>query len=217
MKYNFILGSIGIFSAVLWSSYYFDSVKPSTTVSLPEKTTLVVKEELPKEAQPTLTDSTRAAILIKKLESKDKPTKPMIRTADLDVFSENVRNVRDKISLGIAPERDELISAMREVYKDRPESFKRNLERSFDKVLNPKPYCNDMRKTWSDPYISEINEGFAFINEDRWNKNSPTNKVQLAQYLSKCTQDGQPIELVSTESGNTIAYYSIAEGYQSNY
>ncbi len=218
MKNYYLFATVSAFSAILAFNFYStdeseneEAALSNNEVKYNEDSTLVssayVKER--KSLEMPMTSSNE------NVESNSIAVKKIQRSSDLDNFSENVSNVRDQISLGIAPEKEDFINAMREVYKDRPASFKRNLERNFQEALNPTPYCNAMRKNWAEPYVSEINAGYVFINEDLWQRNSPSNKAQLAQYLSKCTQDSQPFELIAQSSGYTVAYYSLNEGYQS--
>ena len=190
------------------------------TTAMEDKST---KEQTPNNETTIISDNTlnnieqqrQDALLANSTKLTEPQTSKMISSVEEGNFSDNVYNVREKIALGLSPERNELIAAMREVYRDRPASFRRNLEKSFDNVLNPKPYCNTMRENWARPYIAEVNNGLVFVNEDLWQKNSAGNKVQLSQYLSKCTQDGQALELISQDGGHTVAYYSMEEGYQS--
>lgn len=138
------------------------------------------------------------------------------KDADYEGFSQVVYDVRDKIFSGVQPETEEVVAAMREIYADRPKSFKRNLEKFFEISLNPPEYCNTMRRNWAQPFIKEVADGMVFVDDQLWEKNSPGNKVQLGQYFSKCTQDNNALELVSFETGTTIAYYSLSEGYRVN-
>lgn len=227
MSKLYLIATIGLLIAI-FSFQFFSSTDDAETVKLLtelegkptsetpsyDKATIVDGNPTNKKADGDNDKPSTSDLLANSVKLTEYDSSKMIRSADLGNFSENVYNVREKIALGLPPERDELIAAMREVYKDRPESFRRNLERSFENTLNPKPFCNSMRKEWASPYIAEVGAGYVFINEEIWQGNGPSNKAQLAKYLSKCTQDSQPLELISHSSGHTIAYYSLQEGYQ---
>lgn len=217
MNNYYLFSAVSVFSAILAFDYYSTNESENTEFRVlnNEITTMeenfLVNEDFDESSRQ---EKNQLSYFVEKSKSNAVHIKKIQQSNNIENFSENVHNVREQIFLEIAPTKEDFISAMREVYKDRPASFKRNLERNFEEALNPKPYCNDKRKNWAEPYISEINKGNVFVNEQLWQKNSPSNKAQLSQYLSKCTQESQPFELVAQSSGYTVAYYSLRKGYQ---
>jgi hypothetical protein len=219
MNNYYLFTAVSVISAIVVFNVYPTNTDKYEDASVLE--TIALKDNLNHEKEPAVVSDTPLQenapleALVKKSESHLYSSKKMQRSGNIENFSEVVHKVREQISLGIAPTKEDFIATMREVYSDRPASFKRNLERDFKEALNPAPYCNEMRESWAQPYISEINAGYVFVNEALWQKNSPSSKVQLSQYISKCTQDSQPFELIAQSGGYTIAYYSLNKGYKS--
>ncbi|MBK8969901.1 MAG: hypothetical protein IPM37_00480 [Hahellaceae bacterium] len=130
-------------------------------------------------------------------------------------YSDNVYIVRDKIAKNIPPEPEEFIAAYLEIYEDRPESFKRNVSRHFAEVLAPRDYCTDFRHKWAKPYINTVTNGSISVESELWSGTSPGIKAQLAQYFSRCTQSGNDVEIIDSDSGSPVARYNLGQGYQS--